>query len=319
MSITFIDGVTLSQMCDYSFGDQASIICGIEGGWMKPANLNNNEFIEKVNLISRDRKYMTLFIDNIRLYKRHIKARTPEDQNWINSLMDNNDLLNLCKNISNMNFIIFCNLEDTPIDEYIEGKIPDNVIRIYSSNAVYNNQKVVPFPYGIQRDMNPSDTKKDILKRVIETDVIVSNLLYINHNVYTNSKERSGIYELFESYNWVTVDRGRLSYEDFLKKIKSHKFVICPIGNAIDCHRNWEVIYLNRVPIMKKNKYLETLFEGFPVLFVDDYSEINEEMLLKNEYLFQNALDLNIYQLDIYNVYNSIIEKEIKSHEMDSI
>jgi hypothetical protein len=42
-----------------------------------------------------------------------------------------------------------------------------------------------------------------------------------------------------------------LDYNSFLTKIKKHKFMICPMGNA-DCHRNWEVLYLGRVPIMRK-------------------------------------------------------------------
>lgn len=311
MNISFIEGSSLSQLCDYSFGDQASVICGIAGGWMKPASSNNLEFFEKLNSISKDRNYMTLFIDNIRLYKRRMKVSNPSDQIWLDQLMYNNDLLELCGSVSNMNFIIFCNLEDTPIDEHISTRIPENVIRIYASNAIYNDDKVIPFPYGIQRQMNSNDNISS-LKRVITADIKPSKLLYVNHNISTNIKERSGIYELFEPYtSWASVDRNRLSHEDFLKNIKNHKFVICPIGNAIDCHRNWEVIYLNRVPVMKRNTYLEILFKNLPVLFVDDFSDISEDILQENDHLYQNALNLDIKQFDINYVFKSIIEKEL--------
>jgi hypothetical protein len=49
-----------------------------------------------------------------------------------------------------MNFIIFTNLEDTPIDSKIEGKIPNNILSINAVNAIYNNDKIIPFPYGLQ-------------------------------------------------------------------------------------------------------------------------------------------------------------------------
>ena len=317
MDITFIEGVALSQLCDYSFGDQASVICSVPGGWMKPANLDNHEFIEKVKLISQSRNYMTLFIDNIRLYSRPIRVSNPNDQNWLDNLMMINDLLKLCASISHMKFIIFCNLEDTPIDEYIHDKVPNNVLRIYSSNAIYNNDKVKPFPYGIQRRMNSGNTKAS-LKNVISANIEPSKLLYVNHNISTNVKERSGIYEIFESYSWASVDRNRLSHEDFFRNIKQHKFVICPIGNAIDCHRNWEVLYLSRVPVMKKNSYLELLFKDFPVLFVNEYSDITQEMLEKNETLYHNALNIDMDLLDLNLVFNGIIENEIKDLEINS-
>lgn len=64
------------------------------------------------------------------------------------------------------------------------------------------------------------------------------------------------------------------------------KFMICPRGNAIECHRNWKVLYMRRVPIMKKHPYLKELFKDYPVLFANSYSEVTKELLEKNECLF---------------------------------
>ena len=249
----FIEGVNLSNLCDYSFGDQASIICGIPGGWMKPANISNQEFIDVLNYISKERNYMTLFIDNIRLYKRDIITKNESDKKWINNLMNEGDLFSLCSNFPNMNFIIYTNLEDTSIDQHIKNSIPNNVLRVYAANSVYNDDRVIPFPYGIQRKLNHFDNKFDLL-RIMSEDINPINLLYVNHNVSTNVIERSGIYEIFENKQWSSVNKDRLDYDLFIRKIKEHKFMICPIGNAIDCHRNWEFLYLRRVPVMKKKR-----------------------------------------------------------------
>jgi len=80
--------------------------------------------------------------------------------------------------------------------------------------------------------------------------------------------------------------------------------MICPIGNAIDCHRNWEVLYMKRVPVMKKNKYLEHLFNDFPVLFVESYEDITEELLIKNNDLFEKVVNLDLNQLNLNCTYN---------------
>ena len=118
-----IEGVALSNLCDYSFGDQSGQWGNIYTSFMKDANLTNVEFVSKLFEIKQSRSYMTLFIDNIRLYKRHIVEVNEADRPYIDSLHQKNDLLHLCSCFPNMRFIIFTNLEDTPIDNYIfDGK-----------------------------------------------------------------------------------------------------------------------------------------------------------------------------------------------------
>jgi hypothetical protein len=88
--------------------------------------------------------------------------------------------------------------------------------------------------------------------------------------------------------------------------------MICPVGNAIDCHRNWEVLYMRRVPIMTRDPYLQKLFENYPVLFVDKYSDITEELLLANDHLFQKAQTMDLSGLTLPTFFDRIVEKALK-------
>ena len=97
---------------------------------------------------------MTLFIDNIRLYKRDIAEVKESDKPIVNAMMEASDLLKLCGQFPEMKFIIFTNLEDTPLDEYIFDCIPDNVLRVCAANSVVWSEKVIPAPYGVQRRMH---------------------------------------------------------------------------------------------------------------------------------------------------------------------
>ena len=72
-----IEGVALSELCDYSFGDQSGQWSQIYTSFMKDANLFNTEFASKVFEVKQERDYMTLFIDNIRLYRREIADVKP--------------------------------------------------------------------------------------------------------------------------------------------------------------------------------------------------------------------------------------------------
>jgi hypothetical protein len=306
--INTIESTKVSELCDYSFGDQAGIIHGLKNSYMMPANIDNKEFIDLYNKFkSENKSTMTLFIDNIRLYNRPIASVKPQDISWVNGLMSTSDLLNLCSQLSDMNFIIFTGHEDTPIDNFIFEKIPNNVISIFAVNAESFGGKVFPFPYGLQRKLNDGDDRLSVMDQLLSETISPKKLLYVNHNIGTNITERTGINEIFQSKGWATVDSSRVDYKTFLSKIQEHKFMICPIGNAIDCHRNWEVLYLKRVPVMKKHKYLEKLFEGFPVLFVDDYNNVTENLLKNSEHLFEMITNLDFNKLDLNLIYNKCL------------
>ena len=304
-----IEGVKLSQLCDYSFGDQASITNNIIGGFMKSCNLSNIEFLNKIKDISIEKSEATLFVDNIRLYRRPIIAKTQKDQNIVDGLMLYNSVLDLCSQYLNMKFIIVTNLEDTPIEESIEEQIPSNVIAIYAANCLYSSDKVIPIPYGLQRKLDAQDNRLDIIETHMQYNVEPTKLLYMNHHIQNNTIERSSINELFNEFDWATVQTSRVDYPSFLSNIQNHKFTMCPMGNAVDCHRNWEVLYMKRVPIMKKHKALEKLYDNFPVLFVNEYSDITQKLLMDNDHLYQASINMDMSSLDLDVLFNRIIHK----------
>jgi len=304
-----IDGVSLSNLCDYSFGDQSGSFGNVPGHFMKPANLLNLEFVERI--LSNTNEYMTLFIDNIRLYKREIESVKPQDRSYVNSLMEESDLLSLCSKFPDKKFIIFTNLEDTSIDDFIFDKIPDNVLSINAVNAISFGNNVNPIPYGIQRKLNVNDNRVDILLSMIDRNIEPQGLLYVNHSVHTNPEERSGINELFLDKSWAKVEVSLVNYQEYLSSLKKSKFMICPIGNAVDCHRNWECLYMRRVPVMKRNKYFEYLLKDYPVLFVNNYSKVTEDLLISNQHLFEQMQRINLDGLDIQKFYDKIVNDSI--------
>ena len=305
-----IEGVALSELCDYSFGDQSGQWGSIYTSFMKDANFLNTEFATKVFEVMQERDYMTVFIDNIRLYKRNIPSTKPQDRDYVNALMARSDLLDLCSNFTQMKFIIFTNLEDTPIDDQI--RVPDNVLCISAVNAIAHGDKVIPAPYGVQRRMNRSDDRIEKLMEYMEH--VPSNprgLLYVSHNESSNAK-RLGIKSLFYDKDWAEVNEQRVPYNVFLYNLSGSKFMICPVGNAIDCHRNWEVIYMRRVPVMTRDPYLEELYKDYPVLFVDDYSQVTKDLLIENDDLFQRAQTMDLSGLTLPTFFDRIVEKALK-------
>ncbi len=313
-----INGTALSDLCDYSFGDHIGVSNPqyVKGGFMKPANISNAEFILRAQDFRG--KVMSLFIDNIRLYNRPVEAKEGPDASWVGYLLTYNDLLALCAQFPETKFVIFTSHEDTPIDEHI--KLPDNVLAVYATNAVYNNDRVIPFPYGLQRELGDGDNRISIMRRYVEMDegkhVQPTKLLYINCGLGSerNATERAYLPN-FENKVWTTCrfdkDSKFFSYDKynlFLDEILEHKFMICPQGHGIDCHRNWESLYLRRVPVMKDCQYFRRLMSDFPVLFVDSWEEVTEELLKASDHLFQEAQNMDLSTLDLNKIYAKIME-----------
>lgn len=309
-----ISGDKLSDKCDYSFGDHlgAQDPIQLKGGFSKPANESNTEFFEKAKEF--EGKIMTLFIDNIRLYRRSLWV-DEKDADYVKYLMETNDLLWLCGQLPNNKFIIFTSHEDTPIDKEI--KIPDNVLGIHAVNAEYFGGKIHPFPYGVQRPINRTGGDKDnrisILKEEMDKEHTPTKLLYINCGIERNPDRQSLLN--FEGLDWVTTRFNKDSmffpysrYRDFLLEMCDHKFMICPEGHGMDCHRNWELLYMRRVPVMKETPYFRHLMQGFPVLFVKEWTDVTKELLNNSDYLYQQAQTMNLNKLDLDLVFNTIVQ-----------
>lgn len=75
-------------------------------------------------------------------------------------------------------------------------------------------------------------------------------------------------------------------YESFQNQIK-YAFVVSPHGNGLDCHRTWEALCTGSIPIVKTSP-LDSLFSDLPVLIVNDWSDVNKELLEKTINEFKN-------------------------------
>lgn len=302
-----LENEALQRMVDYSFGDHSGVLGGVPNAFMKKANIWNSEFL---NILNSPKEVFTLFIDNIRLYKRdleysdwlHMKPISGQDRQWLNQFNDE-DLLDLCRQRQDKKFIIFTAFEDTPLDDYIWDKIPENVLAIHSANGVVFGGKVHPFPHGIERIMHEGYNHHEVLLNAIETIVEPSKALFVAHR--TDTGNRASIGAIFQDKPWATVTH--LPYQQYLNEMKNHKFVLCPSGNGIESARNWETLYMRRVPIFKDHPYLREMFKGFPALFVNEWEEVTEELLLANEHLYQQAQEMDMSKLDLNTWYTTAL------------
>jgi hypothetical protein len=79
----------------------------------------------------------------------------------------------------------------------------------------------------------------------------------------------------------VDVYREMVLPQEYFQMVNKYKFVLCCEGNGFDSHRLWETLYLNNFPVLLKTEWSKSLKNlNLPILIVDTYGQINQELLL---------------------------------------
>ena len=194
----------------------------------------------------------------------------------------------------------FAQNKDCEINTVIPIPIGLENMKTRTSSASNNGEYASEVPNALQ--------KAQIIERFGGLRPEKSGLMYMNFNLNTYPKERARVWNTFKDKGWVN-KTSNLSLEHFYLDLASHKFVISPRGNGIDCHRTWEALYLKTIPIVKRSSAM-SYFEDLPIYFVDDWSEITEESL---NIFYQNTLatEYNLGKIKIswwYNKISSLME-----------
>lgn len=167
-----------------------------------------------------------------------------------------------------------------------------NVTRWYTQNFD-GTIECVPIPLGIdyhtlQRGNHPWGP----MASAKDQETILKEAANFNFEHKRNRTFSSFHFQLFERHNR---DRHRaidhlknVKFNDVIKKpvprkslwncMRSYKFIISPHGNGLDCHRTYESMLLGSVAIVRSST-LDGLYEGMPILIVDDWKDLTEEVL----------------------------------------
>jgi hypothetical protein len=99
--------------------------------------------------------------------------------------------------------------------------------------------------------------------------------VFCDLNLNLNSVERGTAAATLQGCAHVDFARRRVSVEEIWRRYASYPFVLSARGNGLDCHRTWEVLYLGGIVITKASS-LDPLYEGLPVVAVDDWAAVRD-------------------------------------------
>ena len=268
--MNIITGEKIQTSCDYYIGTQK--------------DFNYNPIIRKqtskyINIDDYNiENIKTLTIKNIFCYTHLVDGESAKYNNEICTRNFKNIYI-ILSNISTKFNIIFHNSDGSFKKEHKSILQISNVDKIFTQNlSIKAEERIIPLPIGIANSMWRHGNL-NIWEKILETNCLVnkSNHIYFNFNINTNKEKRRKCYNIINSKKIPNLPNT--DYLNYLTILSSYKFAICPEGNGLDTHRFWECLYLKVVPICLKNHITEYYSKIFPIVLLDDWNDINENML----------------------------------------
>jgi len=180
------------------------------------------------------------------------------------------------------------------------------LLKWFAQNTrIQDNNKIIQLPIGL--DYHTISNNPDCLWKLpgenhlprFQENTLVSikeksvpfdeRRLQIYVNFSTNSDrfgQRKDALSIIPN-NLLVVEPTGTPRTNYWSQIIKYAFVLSPFGIGMDCHRTWEALCLGSIPIICAPQFTK-LFEDLPVLIVNDWSEITEDLLEETLYYFKD-------------------------------
>lgn len=214
-------------------------------------------------------------------------------QNFNLDLVQNDDFvfLNIDYFEQFLNFLISNNFDKKIVivtqnsDRDFTQKMFDSIKRFTSKilaiNCTVSDPLIKKIPLGF------NDHSTEVIEREYWSGKLFSgnlpakdNLIYLNFKLHHHS-DRPYCFDYFKNFDWVSVENGIIPITQFYGKLKSFKYCISPRGTGIDTHRTYESLLYGVIPIVKSSE-LDDLYSDFPIVLVNDWSDVTYEYLNDN-------------------------------------
>lgn len=199
-------------------------------------------------------------------------------------------------------FVLITAIEDTEFPREIDSEF---ILKILSNNyfkhwfainkTVPDNDKFTSIPYGLNYwtlnyDNYFGENKKNIHKQNSELESIINSskhfsertpMIFCNFHLNLSDKRHDNMREKLPYIlpgNITCYQTQLFPKTRTLELMKEFSFVLSPQGHGLDCIRTFEGLCLGCIVIMKKS-CLDSIYHDLPVLLVDEWTDVNKELL----------------------------------------
>lgn len=171
-------------------------------------------------------------------------------------------------------YILISHNEDGMIGPEFRDKIDDKILHWYAQNLFFKHPKATALPIGVQNFVVGTETNfiHSFTKIKPESPDNKLTRVLFGFTIGDNHKRRQ-LDELLSKF--ILADRISTPRQAYYETLKKYKFIVSPSGGGLDCHRTWEALYFNVIPIVLRNAFTEQLVDlGYPIMLLNNWSEL---------------------------------------------
>lgn len=169
-----------------------------------------------------------------------------------------------------------CSWMRTDLSAYLDDP---KLVAWFAQNIDYRHPKLKPIPIGLANSRWPHGNVELFLQAIQHIPPLELRVpkIYLNFLVENNPTERQRALDILADLSFSHHAKFKPPAQ-YLQEMKCYRYIVNPPGNGFDCHRIWEALLMGCIPIIK-HSCLDPLYADLPVIFVNDWAEINEYFL----------------------------------------
>lgn len=191
----------------------------------------------------------------------------------------------------------------------------------YTQNCDGDDPRIKPFPIGLDLHTFRSFTAPRTLVKQLETLRDRRDRenrppkVFCDFSVSRGSTQRRELIDALHGCPHVDFLERRVSQQAIWELYSQYPLVLSTEGNGLDCHRTWELLYLGCIVITRTSP-LNPLYEGLPVIVVEDWRQVWDLDLLQREVERLKPLTEPgyLWQRLRPEIYLKAIRQELASH-----
>ncbi len=192
--------------------------------------------------------------------------------------------------------------------EYLDNEMVIAWYGIHANKLAMEHPKFRPIPLGILQRPDHY-TRREMVNNFftkLRTTTKKKYLVYMNFADF-QKPERKKLKKFMKKQSFCK--RGeRLEFKEYLIQTAQSVFVLSPKGLGPDCYRTWEAMLCGSIPVVRSCQ-LDSLYEGLPVLIIDEWTQLTQEFLEKK------YKEITSKKYDITRLYSEYWMNKIKEEQ----
>ncbi len=156
-----------------------------------------------------------------------------------------------------------------------------NIRKWIGCNIAASDPKIIKMPIGVGESERENGNHETLLRLHSERTPWVDKLddVCVPHHGGTHRSRT------------LSPTLPKLGFEDYMREISKHKFVLCQRGNGIDTHRVCETLLMGSVPVLEHSA-LDDMYSQWPCLLVDTFDTIDTTSFVWEDVKYEAFLDV---------------------------